>query len=422
MVQGEQGSAKSTACRVLRLLIDPHSTPLRTVPRSPRDLMITANGTWLVALDNLSGVQRWLSDALCRLATGGGFATRSLYSDEEETHFNAMRPILLNGIDDLADREDLLDRAILFACRRFQRIRGRRNLSSGPTSRRTGRLSSGLSSTLSPEPSRLLPDVHLDRSPRMADFARFGEAVGRSQGWGDGAFLQAYKNNIDGVTEAAAEASPVATAILQLMDDRRDHEWQGTTGELFTILTGQLNDRAAKSKCWPQSPRALSSELTRLAPVLRRLDVSYTQPNRATKSRKLLLVKASSLQAPQAQQAPAAVNPCDSTVYHGACLGAGMVPVSPATVPETSSEVPVRCLSPQQAPDRHLDRHRDKPFDHNDLSALGACGTDGACSEDGLGLTQIHHGRDGFRRGLDDVHDDVAVAPSVDQSREVFVL
>jgi len=41
----------------------------------------------------------WLSDALCRLATGGCFGVRQLYIDDEEMLFEAARPILLNGRD-----------------------------------------------------------------------------------------------------------------------------------------------------------------------------------------------------------------------------------------------------------------------------------------------------------------------------------
>ena len=117
------------------MLIDPRADALRSEPKSPRNLMIAASTTWLLAFDNLSGVWAWLSDALCRLATGGGFATRALYSDDEESHFSATRPLLLNGIDDVAERPDLLDRADLFACQTISE-EDRRSRNSGRISRR----------------------------------------------------------------------------------------------------------------------------------------------------------------------------------------------------------------------------------------------------------------------------------------------
>src|SRR5262249_17771499 len=111
-VNGEQGTAKTTLCRMGRGLLDPNEAPLRRPPRDARDLMIAAGNGWVVGYDNLSGIRPDLSDALCCLATGGGFGTRQLYTDDEEKLFCAMRPILLNGIEDIATRPDLLDRAL----------------------------------------------------------------------------------------------------------------------------------------------------------------------------------------------------------------------------------------------------------------------------------------------------------------------
>ena len=50
----------------------------------------------VLAFDNLSGLPAWISDTLCRLATGGGFAVRQLYSDQDEVLFDAMRQVILN--------------------------------------------------------------------------------------------------------------------------------------------------------------------------------------------------------------------------------------------------------------------------------------------------------------------------------------
>ncbi len=100
---------------------------MRSQPREPRDLAIAANNAWCIAFDNLSSVPDWLSDGLCRLSTGGGFATRTLYSDSDETILDATRPILLNGIDSVATRGDLLDRAILLTLPRLQNVKPERD-------------------------------------------------------------------------------------------------------------------------------------------------------------------------------------------------------------------------------------------------------------------------------------------------------
>jgi hypothetical protein len=112
-LHGEQGSAKSSAARLLRACIDPNAAPLRAEPKDPRDLMIQGNNGWVIALDNLSHLPGWLSDALCRLSTGGGFSTRTLYENSDETIFDSQRPVILNGITELASRGDLMDRSLI---------------------------------------------------------------------------------------------------------------------------------------------------------------------------------------------------------------------------------------------------------------------------------------------------------------------
>lgn len=58
----------------------------------------------MLAYDNLSWLSTEMSHALCRLATGAGFGTRRLYTDDEEATFYASRPVIVNGIEEVATR------------------------------------------------------------------------------------------------------------------------------------------------------------------------------------------------------------------------------------------------------------------------------------------------------------------------------
>src|SRR5262249_33085117 len=119
LLHGEQGSAKSTTERILRALVDPNSASLRAEPRNPHELMIAAKNGWVVALDNVSPLPNWLSDAICRLSTGGGFSARRLYTDGDEVLFDAQRPVIINGIEEVATRGDLLERSLLLTLPRI---------------------------------------------------------------------------------------------------------------------------------------------------------------------------------------------------------------------------------------------------------------------------------------------------------------
>src|SRR3981189_1751436 len=99
VISGEQGSAKTVLAKILKALVDPNAAPARALPREDRDLFIAANNGHVLAFDNLSGLPAGLSDTFCRLASGGGFAVRQLYTDQDEVLFDAARPVILNALE-----------------------------------------------------------------------------------------------------------------------------------------------------------------------------------------------------------------------------------------------------------------------------------------------------------------------------------
>ena len=116
VIIGEQGTAKSVRSALLRRVVDPSRPALRSLPRDERDLFVAARNRHVLAFDNVSRLPVWLSDALCRIASGAGFGTRGLYTDDEEVLFDGARPIILNGIEDIVERPDLAERSIFSTC------------------------------------------------------------------------------------------------------------------------------------------------------------------------------------------------------------------------------------------------------------------------------------------------------------------
>ena len=177
VLSGEQGSAKSTFSAILRALLDPNTAPLRALPREDRDLFIAASNGHVLAFDNVSGLPAWISDTLCRLATGGGFAVRQLYSDQDEVLFDAARPVILNGIEDIVTRPDLADRAVFLTLEPIpeERRRPEQELWAAFEAERPrilGVLLDAVAKGLAE-----LPHTKLDKLPRMADFALVGDGL-----------------------------------------------------------------------------------------------------------------------------------------------------------------------------------------------------------------------------------------------------
>jgi hypothetical protein len=175
-ISGEQGSAKTVVSKLLRALIDPSVAPVRALPCDERELFIAASNGHVLAFDNLSGLPPWLSDTLCRLTSGGAFSTRRLFTDQDELVFAAARPVILKGIEDFITRHDLADRAIQLMLapiaerhRRPENALWREFEFARPHIR--GALFDAAAHGL-----HMLPEVCLQRLPRMADFALWATA------------------------------------------------------------------------------------------------------------------------------------------------------------------------------------------------------------------------------------------------------
>ncbi len=285
-LHGERGAAKSTMTRVLRALIDPAKAPLRKEPRDDQTFAIMAYNNYVVALDNLSHLSARLSDTMCTLSTGSGDAYRTLYANDEETLFDVCRPQVFNGIEELATRGDLIDRCLILKLPEIPQEQRRDERSywqafEAARPRLLGALLGAVSVAI-----RNLPHTRFVALPRMADFALWVQAAEPALTEIPGAFLQAYTRNRDEGVMAELEDSPVALALLSLIEQKGD--WTGTAGDLKKQLEAIVGEEVARQKIWPGNGRALSGMLKRLAPSLRARGV-FVQTGKSNGRRSLMI-------------------------------------------------------------------------------------------------------------------------------------
>ncbi len=315
---GEQGCAKSTASRMLRGLVDPNRAPIRAEPREARDLMIAARNGWVIGLDNLSHICPWLSDALCRLLTGGGFSARQLYEDAEECIFDSQRPVILNGIEELATRPDLADRAIALTLPSIAETERRPEAELWPQYEAErpamlGALLDAVSAGL-----RNLPTTRLSPLPRMADFAIWAKAAEPALPVTGGAVLSAYAGNRAASADVALESAATGPALLALMES--EVAWIGTAAELLAELEQHhADDRTKRRPDWPKTPQAMGGALRRLAPVLRQRGLDVTPLPRAGHKRPRT-IRIERRAATAATLAPTAPTPEDAGEMGGPCV------------------------------------------------------------------------------------------------------
>jgi putative DNA primase/helicase len=267
VIGGEAGVGKSLFSRLTRSLVDPSAAPIRAVPKDDRDLVVSAANSWVLAFDNLSTMPVWLADALCRLATGSGFATRMLHTDRDESIFDAAPPVIVNGISALTDRADLADRSVTIHLQAISEDHRRPEEELWAEfeiarPRILGALFDAVSRALGN-----IDQVKLDRAPRMADFAKWLTAAEPGLGWEPGAFLAAYSENRHDVSEAAFEADPVAVAILGVVTT--ENGFEGTATELLAKINNITTEGVRKSRYWPQNAAQLGNRVARATPLLR---------------------------------------------------------------------------------------------------------------------------------------------------------
>jgi len=292
IVDGEQGSGKSWLGRILRYIIDPNKTPLRRPPRNEHELLISATNSWMVVYDNLSGLPKWLGDALCVVATGGGGSVRELYSDMDETLFDVQRPMILNGIDELTTRDDLLGRAILLHLPRIKESdrRTEKEIKAELDKIRPqvlGAILDVISSGL-----RELPNVHLESKPRMADFAEWITACEKALGWKSGEFLAAFNENQNEAKATLIENDMFSTALVAMVKAAPENALEITSSLLLSEMERRCGIKYPSDRPdgWPRSAKGTRGKVRRIAPALRVMEIEVSE-RRGNDGSKLICFK-----------------------------------------------------------------------------------------------------------------------------------
>jgi hypothetical protein len=295
ILAGQQDCGKSVTARRVRDLIDHSGAELRGEPRSEDDLAIAAANAWVVAMDNLSSIPQWRSDALCRLSTGGAYGKRTLYSDDDETLLSAVRPVILTSITDVASSLDLASRALPVTLPTLpESERLDEDELDRAWERDSGRILGGLCDAISCAIRRYdeIPASAVRNSHRMIDAVRWAVAAAPAIGLDRDQIVGALRMARSSVEASGLEDSPIGAAVISMMSTRT--EWEGTSTELRDALAkicGIEDAAAARRQQWPWVPQAMTAAIQRLAPVLPSVGITYRRPAAGDKRRRHLLVR-----------------------------------------------------------------------------------------------------------------------------------
>ena len=289
---GEEGSGKSTTAENIRRLIDPHSVNLRNAPRSVEDAFVGARNNHVVCLNNLSRLSGDLQDAICNLSTGGGYASRKLYTNDDEVAYEAKRQVVLNGINTVATQQDLISRLVRLECPIFDARRSRldekelRGLFDKHGSRAIGFILDTMVEALAK-----LPDIELLEKQRLLDFSKLGAAVGRVMDCKNGelTFLARLKASREAASFQALESTPVVLALVEYLENH------GAFAGNYADLLREIESKIGRSfdAGWPRGPRGLSESMGRAKSSLRQLGWNYTVAGRGKNGVKVSITQIS---------------------------------------------------------------------------------------------------------------------------------
>lgn len=284
---GEQGTAKTTLSRICKSLIDPSAVDLLSLSSKEDDLVVALSRNYALFFDNVSIISCQIADVLCRAVTGGGVAKRKLYTDEEEAVFRFQRVVGINGINQIIDRPDLLERSLIFELKVI------------PPEERLDEedywagfkndlpmILGGVFNILGLALREKALAKPIKGLPRMADFGKWATIVSGCLGYGEGFFKQAYENNI-AQQDAAVLEHPIVSALVKFMEQRE--RWEGSMSELLYALTHLPEEGwyRAGGTTLDVKANTLSRVIKRFQPHLRRIGISIQE----IKQRRYLVTK-----------------------------------------------------------------------------------------------------------------------------------
>lgn len=276
---GEKGASKTTTMRMDRSIVDPSARDVISMPKSTTDLSLVLHNNYLPCFDNIDTISAEKSDILCTAATGGGFSRRKLYTDDEETIYEYKVPVILNGINVVATRPDLLDRSLLLGLERIaEDERKEESQVWDEFNRDKPKMLGAIFNTIS-KAMRIYPDVKLNKLGRMADFTRWGYAIAEGCGIGGEKFLKAYLDNQSKANDEAVNSNPIAVAIIRLMETTQCFE--GTPSKFLDTLTVIAEEEKIdiKSRRWVKEPNVLMRKLNELKSNLLLEGITFTSTN-----------------------------------------------------------------------------------------------------------------------------------------------
>lgn len=287
---GPAGAAKTTGTQILRSLVDPAHPALLPNPRSTDALYFQSVFNYVMAYDNLSGISNEVSDALCTLVSGTGFVARKLYTNLGRVALTVKRPVLLNGIDNVARRNDFASRTLFVQFAKIPKGSRLNDLYVAAQVEKNLDKWRGICYNVVSEVKKVDRTSLARPDFRLADYSGWTLALGEVMGWKQSDIMASLEENEAELLSSIRESDLVAVYLEAFMERRV--EWEGSSRELYETLVAIVPPDVKKSKDWPDTLNGFGMRLNRAAPTLESAGIFVTK-ERTYKGTVLRIVKRS---------------------------------------------------------------------------------------------------------------------------------
>ncbi|MCF5857689.1 hypothetical protein [Aeromonas veronii] len=267
-VRAAAGSGKTFMCsKVIRQLVDPSSVASQTMPKTIKDVAISAQNSHLIVYDNLRFIRRELSDDLCKVATGGTVSGRKLYTDGQEYSMDVRCALVLNGIHTFVTESDLVSRCVNIT---LSPIENDQRQTEAELDAKFERDLPSLIYTLHFLTAKVLAvkdNVEVRYKSRMADFSTWLAGLEKVLNIPHGQLQNAYQHNVEQAKIAGVADDSLFVAMIEFAQRfRGGNPWRGTPHALFEALTSQTSVNPGSDM--PRNASAMSRRLPMLQDAL----------------------------------------------------------------------------------------------------------------------------------------------------------
>jgi hypothetical protein len=242
---------------MIKRVVDPAGTSnkdnLKSFPHGEDNFVVSLAGSYLSAFENISHIDKDISDMLCRAITGGTFEKRVQYSNDEVFSISILRKILINGIDFDIKEADLTDRVIIY---NLERIPKEKRISEKKIETIFQKLLPDLLGQIFLILQKALQKIDtieesLPYKERMSDFTVIGEAIYQSMGHSQEEFLKLYENEIKRNLQSLHDSNPIVKCCEHTLGDQIQIEIQAETWfkkiKSFVEIEGYTESKLPKS-------------------------------------------------------------------------------------------------------------------------------------------------------------------------------